>query len=685
MKIRNLFTLTAILLLSTIAYAAETTEALSITQQQLQYHHGATASIADNTITLAFDDPRASMKIVPPDGQGTWDWSKWKYISVDIKNKGESLQLRLNMQLTSQQGRRKDSVIGIALNPGEKRTLVMRIPHPFYNRSPERDVPAPRSIDTDKIVAVEFFMQWSYEPNKSGLVNCELSNIHLAGTVEGDKGPMKEGFFPFVDRYGQYAHEEWPEKIHSPEDMVKNRIEEEKELATVKRPSQWNKYGGWKNGPKLKATGYFRVEKYQGKWWFVDPEGKLFFSQGIDVLYPHTDSTSVNKHEKWFENGNDGRKSLPFTDDNLKLKYGKEDYHEEFFTNLTKRMLTWGINSAGNWGSNDFLVRSSMPYTMQLSDFRNNLPRIGKLKFNDVYDQKYVEAMKNLISEASKKSSSIAKSLKDPMCIGYFIDNEIRFGNWHKDTYHVALVDEVVKCKPSQAAKQEWAKDLEAKYETIAKLNEAWNTSYASWDELLQSTSFPPRSDALEEDSMNFLKKTAERYFQLCNDAIKTAAPHRLYLGCRFLSTESVEPVVSAACAKYCDVMTVNIYSHTPANFPVDNFVDMPVLVGEFHFGVYDRGLFSPGLCWAGVTQQDRAIAYTRFVQAALVHPNIVGTHWFQFRDQPLTGRWDGEGYQIGFVDVADTPYPEMTRAAREIGENMYQYRTRGLLVNPMK
>ena len=55
------------------------------------------------------------------------------------------------------------------------------------------------------------------------------------------------------------------------------------------------------------------------------------------------------------------------------------------------------------------------------------------------------------------------------------------------------------------------------------------------------------------------------------------------------------------------------------------------------------------------------------------------------FRDQPLTGRYDGEGYQIGFADVADTPYPEMTAAAREIGSNMYSYRMNSQLKNTMK
>ena len=53
--------------------------------------------------------------------------------------------------------------------------------------------------------------------------------------------------------------------------------------------------------------------------------------------------------------------------------------------------------------------------------------------------------------------------------------------------------------------------------------------------------------------------------------------------------------------------------------------------------------------------------------------------HWFQYRDQPLLGRGDGEAYEIGFVDVCDRPYPELTRAARAIGETMYDKRRNGV------
>jgi len=37
------------------------------------------------------------------------------------------------------------------------------------------------------------------------------------------------------------------------------------------------------------------------------------------------------------------------------------------------------------------------------------------------------------------------------------------------------------------------------------------------------------------------------------------------------------------------------------------------------------------------------------------------------------TGRvYDEENYQIGFVDIADTPYPEIIDASRNVGGQLY-------------
>ena len=75
--------------------------------------------------------------------------------------------------------------------------------------------------------------------------------------------------------------------------------------------------------------------------------------------------------------------------------------------------------------------------------------------------------------------------------------------------------------------------------------------------------------------------------------------------------------------------------------------------------------------------QHERAAIYTDYVKSVLKNPALVGCHWFQYVDEPLTGRaYDGENYNIGFLTVTDTPYPELVAAARAIHRQTYQQRS---------
>ena len=134
-------------------------------------------------------------------------------------------------------------------------------------------------------------------------------------------------------------------------------------------------------------------------------------------------------------------------------------------------------------------------------------------------------------------------------------------------------------------------------------------------------------------------------------------------LGIRF-GGEPSEAVVRAA--RGFDVFSENIYSHGPDRAKLDRLyalVQRPILIGEFHIGAPQRGL-APGLVQAA-NQEERGVAYRYYVEQFAAHPALVGTHWFQWLDQPATGRNDGENYNIGFIDVTDRPYDELVAAAK--------------------
>ena len=152
-------------------------------------------------------------------------------------------------------------------------------------------------------------------------------------------------------------------------------------------------------------------------------------------------------------------------------------------------------------------------------------------------------------------------------------------------------------------------------------------------------------------------------------------APNQLYLGCRF--SGAPDPVVRAA-GEATDVVSFNLYQRRIPEGKWTDLIDRPALIGEFHFGALDRGMFHTGLVRTR-DQKERAEAFARYVESVAAHPLFVGCHWFQYVDEPVTGRThDGENYNIGFVDVTDTPYPELSEAARAINGKIYRLRAGG-------
>ena len=122
-------------------------------------------------------------------------------------------------------------------------------------------------------------------------------------------------------------------------------------------------------------------------------------------------------------------------------------------------------------------------------------------------------------------------------------------------------------------------------------------------------------------------------------------------------------------------MVSINLYDYTPDVFQAPEGFDAPVMIGEFHFGtITERGVWGGGLC-TGMDIEHVTDLFQSYAAEAVKNPLMVGAHWFKFSDQPLTGRKDGENYRIGFVDVADTPYPEMVKACRALAEGMYPLR----------
>ncbi|MHC5035640.1 MAG: beta-agarase, partial [Planctomycetota bacterium] len=233
--------------------------------------------------------------------QERWDLSERQYVSVDVRNAGgNEATICLRVDNPGADGTKNCVQVGLTLGPRESGVLMaMLSPAPWRLTAPVefigmRGTPGvPGEVDPANITQLVVFV-----PKPSTDHVFEIDNICAGGRAETLD---TSAFFPFIDEFGQFMHAEWPGKTHSVEDLRAHAEQEAIDLSEHAGPADWNAYGGWEAGPQLEATGFFRVEKHRGRWWLVDPNGRLFWSHGIDCVGPWGGSTPVTDRRHYFQ------------------------------------------------------------------------------------------------------------------------------------------------------------------------------------------------------------------------------------------------------------------------------------------------------------------------------------------------------------------------------------------------
>ena len=468
--------------------AAPTAQAFSFSSFALRAVHGAEVQEEnENAVRLRMPSAEWScgLRLDPPEGRRSLDLSGARFLAVDVENLSRDRQMRLTMHLSSggANSEAADHAVanftknrsvntGIGLNPGEKATMRILLPHPSY-ASPE-GAPGPRLIDTAHVNCIEFQCQWPFEDEFKWVADCRLSRLRLEGAPLPPP-PKGAAFFPFIDRYGQYRHSEWPEKVHADDELRADLSRERTAIASSPRPASWDRFGGWRDGPQLKATGHFRTEKVDGKWWLVTPEGHLFFSTGIDVVRDNTDSSDGSKHPDWHETPVPPSKSMAYPVWNLRKKFGKDDYLADYYAFVQQRLPAWGINTVGNWSGRELLCAAAMPYVATLGENEKSIPHVpGGLKFYDCFDENFVPALRAHLAKRFREDPAARRARTDPLCIGFFFDNELQFN----PCVAKALAAPFAEC----AAKRALLGRARRRDGDVAALNAAWGTSFPDWE-----------------------------------------------------------------------------------------------------------------------------------------------------------------------------------------------------------
>ena len=522
--------------------------------------------------------------------KGMWNLSEFQQVALDVKNLGdETVRVSCRLDTPDFEGERVYYQEGTEVAPGALATLKVmlrrRLPTGLKDKLfgmrgyPGGCLPK-QGIDPARIDAILIFVA---DPKTEH--QFLIDNVRAVGVATQERIPeTAEKLFPLIDEFGQYVHKDWPGKTHTEADLQRAATEEKDDLKSQPAPTDWTEYGGWAAGPKLKATGHFYPAKHDGKWWLVDPTGHLFWSHGIDCVRASTAYTPITDREHYFAELPDRASPLGkfygkgswaphgyyqdkkydtynFTAANLLRKYG-EDWEAIHGDLCHQRLHSWGMNTIANWSDQKIYLMRKTPYVVSIHTSRKPIEGSDGYwgKFPDPFEPSFRTSLdKRLAAEEGK-------SADDPWCIGYFVDNELGWGQ------ELSLATAALASPPEQAAKQAFVADLKAKYTDIKNLNEVWGTDHASWAALLDSKT-PPKEDKAREDLEAFSTRIAEEYFRVCRAAVKAIAPNTMYLGCRFAWVH--DRAVRAA-AKFCDVVSFNKYRYTVADLELPEGVDKP-------------------------------------------------------------------------------------------------------------
>ncbi len=479
---------------------------------------------------------------------------------------------------------------------------------------------------------------------------------------------------PLLDELGQSRLHDWPAKTTSTGELVARLQRQLTNAPAQTFPSTWSRWGGWLER-QVEPTGFFRTHHDGERWWLVDPDGYLFWSSGLDCVRFGIDSAydGIASALSWLPEEGSAYDAAHTGEEGLaREERGAFDYLRANFirafgdeaevcwaTIALSQLRAFGFNTVANWSGWEIARAAGVPYVRPM-DGRSlgALPRIYR-DFPDVYHPEYVPA-------AAGYAEQLVETTGDPAFIGYFLMNEPNWG-FAGETPAAGMLYTTEACYARRAL----AAFLREWYGTDASLSSAWGMP-VTFVEVAEGLWQRPLTDAARGDLAEFSDRMVVRYFGELSAACRRVDPHHLNLGIRYYT---VPPAWAVRGMRSFDVFSMNCYRPrvlVDEMAEINALLGLPIMVGEWHFGALDVGLPASGIGHV-LDQAARGQAFRLYLEDAAAKPWCVGVHYFTLYDQSAIGRFDGENYNIGFVDVCSQPYAPLAEAARQSHERLYR------------
>ena len=418
------------------------------------------------------------------------------------------------------------------------------------------------------------------------------------------------------------------------------------------------------------TAGFWRTGKYQGRWVCVNPDGNVTILHGVNGVAPNfmkeaSSALAQEEYDKKFASEEEWAEwaghfladnSFNFYSTNPKrIRIYRENYPEgvqalmrdaDGSRKLSQVEILYLLRTF-SWDYNSLTGKS----------FDAAKGSVFTLMFDPAYLD-YIDAL-------AKDGTALFKD--DKAFIGYYIDNELQFRFASASTPAIYLKHWLALDTSSSSPRAfTYAKAYAENF-----MREKYNV------EPLAANVTTAMDDA-------FLADICDYYYRTATSAIRKYDPNHLILGSRLHGKPKTLKQVHAACATYCDIVSVNVYGVWEPND--DYFISQfkswvngskPCFVTEFYtrdalasFAGQSYGNTGEGGGWIVKGQQSRGQYYQNFVRKLISYDHCIGWQWFQMTDDySETYGWNNKGV----VNPAYEPYYGLTDMMRQLHWNIYQ------------
>lgn len=351
-------------------------------------------------------------------------------------------------------------------------------------------------------------------------------------------------------------------------------------------------------GTSVRETGFFRVQQVDGRWWFIDPEGKEFFSLALnhaeetDLKYPenyHVWASRYGNRERWIREGAlSDLKRFGFNTLGWTEQWVAGDYKENVWTEPVDLLHSPGWSLAE-------LQSAGMPFVHVL-----HFARFEEWNAHPVFPDVFSREFEDYCDFVARSACDALKD--DPNLLGYF-------------------------------------------YQDVP-----------AWRVHSKSGTFFDAADGSEEQ----LFRIASTYYAKTAAAIKRYDPHHLILGDRYNGNRGIPLVVLEAARPHVDVMSIQWFPEREEQGPErmrrayeqwHEATGLPILNPDAGNSTATAGHAARPDSLPD--QAARGEHYRRSLLAVAAEPWFVGWHWCGYVENAVRG--------YGIKSPTDEPYRELT------------------------